>query len=61
MVNLESMPCSNCIFCDGIKQPNGTENGEYVSCSVANDGQAVSNLELSNSHLTCTKRKKEFE
>lgn len=61
MVNLEVMPCSNCMFCDGIKQPNGTENGEYVSCNESDDGKAVSNLKWADGRLSCLKRKKEFE
>lgn len=61
MINLEAMPCSNCIFCNGVKQPNGTEIGEYVSCTDALDGNSLNNLKLSDSQLKCIQRKKKIE
>jgi hypothetical protein len=61
MVILEAMPCSNCVFCDGIAQPNGTEIGEYVSCNKSNTGNAIANLKYVANRLSCQIREEKYE
>lgn len=56
MLALNLMPCMNCENYTGVQQPNGTEIGEYVGCSAANDGNAKSLLVVKGKQFTCPKQ-----
>lgn len=58
MVNVNSMPCSNCKNYQGIKQPDGTEKTEYIRCKVAKDNDAKNLLYLRDGKAVCNKQDK---
>ena len=59
MVNLNAMPCSECVYCGGIKQPDGTEKTEYVVCNFSKSGKANELLILRGDKLSCDYREKD--
>lgn len=50
------MPCKDCVYFNGFKQPDGTEKTEYVRCDKASDGHANT---LLNEKMKCKEYVKE--
>lgn len=61
MILLTQMPCSNCGNYVGIRQPDGTEESEFIGCKVAVGNDASNLLEISGDHAECEKQKRIYE
>ena len=57
MIALSLLPCVDCVYFGGIKQPNGSEIGEYVACAIAKNGKAQELLVYSHGKVTCPRQK----
>lgn len=45
MILLDVLPCANCTHCQGIAQPDGTEQSEYIVCDIASENNALNLLQ----------------
>lgn len=59
MVNVDAFPCIGCVHFNGVKQPDGTENTEYVACKKADNGNAITVAKLQNAGIICNRLEKE--
>ena len=57
MINVESMPCIDCVYFGGVKQPDNTESDEYISCSLAKNGNSLEKLSFSDRKVSCKYKK----
>ncbi len=53
MVNVNSMPCANCIYFKKVKQPDGTEKTEYIACEKSKNDNASELLYIKNKKAHC--------
>lgn len=56
MICVSNMPCKDCEYFNGFRQPDGTEKTEYVRCDKSSDGHANT---LLNEKMQCNQYKKE--
>lgn len=59
MINLEVMPCADCIYFRKIAQPDGTEQSEYVQCAISENNRADNLLQVNDKKPYCSKREKD--
>ena len=60
MINLEAMPCADCIHFKKIAQPDGTEQSEYVQCVISENNRADNLLQVKDKNLYCPKCEKDI-
>ena len=58
MICLNMLPCVDCKFYSGIKQPNKSEINEYVVCNKAKTKNAKELLYFTNGAYSCEEYKK---
>lgn len=59
MIRLGMLPCFDCKFYKGIKQPNKSEIGEYVRCDIAKNKNAEELVYIKDKKYLCDKYESE--
>ena len=53
MIKLNVVPCVECKFYKGVKQPDHTEQTEYIGCKESKNGDAKKLLAQKGHIMTC--------
>ena len=61
MINLELLPCNNCVYFKGIKQNGKGEKNQFVGCGVLKSGNAEDILRNDGFSVQCDRQKEKYE
>ncbi len=61
MINLNLLPCINCIHYQGTRYEGKTEKTEFVSCEESETGDAEDILTIRGKNISCRFQIREYE